>query len=148
MLKILRWAGMMLLAMILMIVVAMTFFTERLIEFGASRALGRDVGINGNVDIDYSMVPTIHATGIRIDNPDWSKQPNMLEAGALTASIDLHALLDGRIVLPVVSMTEPLLYLEKSADGAVNWNFGSTAKEAVSAAGSGKPPLGRSKASL
>ncbi|MBA3597242.1 MAG: AsmA family protein [Methylibium sp.] len=127
MLKSLRWAGIILLAIILVIAIAVTFFTERLIEFGASRALGRNVEITESVDIDYSMLPTIHATGVRIDNVDWSKRPNMLEAGALTASIDLRALFDGRIVLPAISVSEPLLYLEKSANGAVNWNFSGSA---------------------
>lgn len=133
MLKILRRTGMMFLAMILTCAIAITFFAERLIEFGASRALGRGVEITGNVDIDYSMTPTIHATGIHIGNPDWSSQPNMLKASALTASIDLRALFDGRLVLPVVSATEPLLSLEKSAGGAVNWNVGSSAKDETSA---------------
>lgn len=134
MLKIFRWAGIIFIAIILMIAIAVTLFTERLIEFGASRALGRDMEITGSLDIDYSMVPTIHAEEIRIGNPDWSKHPNVLEAGALTASIDLRALFDGRLVLPAVSLTEPEMFLEKSVNGAVNWSVGNTTKEEKSAA--------------
>ena len=45
----------------------------------------------------------------------------MLEIRRLACRIDLHALLQGRLVLPMIELVEPVVRLETSEQGEANW---------------------------
>ncbi len=51
--------------------------------------------------------------------------PDMFAAKSVDASVDLRALLRGRVELPEVTLVAPQLLLEKDASGDANWHFGS-----------------------
>lgn len=102
----LEWTGIVPLSLIAVAALALTVFTKQLVEYGLTQALGREVQIKGELDIDLSSSPTIHAENLRIANAEWSEIPNMLEVGALTTTIYLSALLDGRIVIPELRLIE------------------------------------------
>jgi uncharacterized protein involved in outer membrane biogenesis len=91
-----------------------------------SEALGRTVVIEGNLDVDLTWPPLIRAEQVRVANAAWSKEPSMLEIRRLTCRIDLHALLRGRFVLPMIKLVEPVLRLETSEQGEANWAGQST----------------------
>jgi uncharacterized protein involved in outer membrane biogenesis len=122
--KALRWTGIALLVILLIAAAGVFFFTKSLAEFAGTQALGRQVNIAGDLDIDLSSTPTIHANKVTIDNPEWAKAPHLLEAGSLTASVNARQLLSGEQVFPVLSIKDSILSLEKSEDGRVNWDFG------------------------
>src|SRR5262245_9087826 len=69
-----------------------------------SAALGRTVVIEGNLDVDLTWPPLIRAEQVRVANAAWGKEPSMLEIRRLTCRIDLHALLQGRFVLPMIEL--------------------------------------------
>jgi len=92
----------------------------------ASEALGRTVAVEGNLEVDFTWPPLIRAEQVRVANAPWSKEPYMLEIRRLACRIDLQALLQGRFVLPMIELDEPVVRLETSEQGEANWNFQST----------------------
>jgi AsmA family protein len=88
-----------------------------------SEALGRTVVIEGNLDVDWAWPPLIRAEQVRVANATWSKEPFMLEIRRLACRIDLHALLQGRFVLPMIELVEPVVRLETSEQGEANWKL-------------------------
>jgi uncharacterized protein involved in outer membrane biogenesis len=91
-----------------------------------SEALGRPVVIEGKLDVDWTWPPRIRAEQVRVANAAWGKEPSMLAIRRLTCRIDLHALLQGRLVLPMLELIEPVLRLETSEQGEANWAGQST----------------------
>jgi uncharacterized protein involved in outer membrane biogenesis len=89
----------------------------------ASEALGRSVVIEGNLEVDWTWPPMIRAEQVRVANAPWSKEPYMLEIRRLACRIDLQALLQGRLVLSMIELVEPVLRLETSEQGEANWQL-------------------------
>jgi hypothetical protein len=89
----------------------------------ASEALGRRVVIAGKLEVDWTWPPLIRAEQVRVANAPWGKEPSMLEIRRLTCRLDLYALLRGRFVLPMLELDEPVVRLETSEQGEVNWTL-------------------------
>jgi hypothetical protein len=114
------------------VVVALAIFISSLdqnkiknyISLSVSNATGRQLSINGELNFALGWVSRVSAKQIQFANADWSKQPQMAEIGAFDAQIDLWQLLTKfRLVLPSVTISQPKLILEKTADGSANWDF-------------------------
>ena len=82
---------------------------------------GRDLVIEGDIDVDLSLTPTVRVRDIRFENAAWSDRGDMLSIGELSFRIALPALLRGRLVLPEVHLAAPAVLLEKAASGDANW---------------------------
>jgi AsmA family protein len=97
---------------------------KKYITAAVSKATGRQLAINGDINVDFGWVSRVSATDIQFENASWSKQPHMAEVGLFDAEIDLWQLLTRfRLVLPAVTISEPKIVLEKNAEGAANWEF-------------------------
>ncbi|HYD64912.1 AsmA family protein [Azospirillum sp.] len=90
----------------------------------ASKALGREVAIDGTLDVKLGDPIHIHIEGLRVANTDWAKEPNFAEVRVLDAQVRLWPLLRGDIEVPEVKVSGPKLAMEKNAEGANNWTFG------------------------
>ena len=98
--------------------------TKQYISAAVSEATGRQLSINGELNFDLGWISRVSAKQIQFANADWSKQPQMAEIGDFDAQIDLWQLLTKfRLVLPSVTISQPKLILEKTADGSANWDF-------------------------
>lgn len=95
----------------------------------ASAALGRQVRIEGDLDVALSWQPRIQVDGIHVANAEWSDNPHLLSLRRLTVQIDLRELLRGRIVLPTIEILEPVVWLERSEQGQGNWPALADSKE-------------------
>jgi AsmA family protein len=102
----------------------------------ASTALGREVSIKGDADLDLGWVTRIRLDDVSIANADWAKakDPNMVQVGQLDLAIDVWELLHGRILFPGIDISRPRVLLEKNAEGEANWQFSSAAKAAARSA--------------
>jgi uncharacterized protein involved in outer membrane biogenesis len=89
----------------------------------ASEAFGRTVVIEGNLDVDLTWPPLIRAEQVRVANATWSKEPYMHGIRRLACRIDLQALLQGRLVFPMIELVEPVVRLETSKQGEANWQL-------------------------
>ena len=131
-----RWILLSLAALAAILIVVLVLFDwnwfKGPIEGAASAALGRDVEIAGELDVDLSMTPTITLEQVRIANAAWGSRPHMLAVPRLAFALDLSQLLRGAIELPFLRVQEPDLLLETNRQGEANWQFGPPASSAGS----------------
>ncbi len=94
------------------------------IESAAENALGREVGLNG--DVGVSILPSIAARveDVLVSNPDGFTDEHMISAGALRASVKLAPLFSGRVEVAEISFEDATVSLERLTDGRANWEFG------------------------
>ena len=113
-------------------VIALAFFiatldpnkAKKYISASVSKATGRQLNINGDIHVDFGWISRVSATDIQFANAGWSKHPQMAEVGLFDVEIDLWQLIRHfRLVLPAVTISEPKIVLEKTAEGAANWDF-------------------------
>ncbi|NQY98068.1 MAG: AsmA family protein [Henriciella sp.] len=99
------------------------------IESAASKALDREVTLQG--DPKLSILPVISARieGAQISNPDGFSDPLMIEAGSLQANVKLLPLLSRRVEVGKITLDDATVRLERLADGRVNWEFGDSSSE-------------------
>ncbi len=98
------------------------------------RETGRELKINGEAKLAISLVPTLVVNDVEFANPDWASTPQMVKLQKLEIKAAILPLLKGRIVVDKLVLIQPEIYLEKAADGAVNWMFtpkSSTIKKAA-----------------
>ena len=59
-----------------------------------------------------------------LGNAAWGTEPQMVEVERVKIGIELMPLFAGRVVLPEVELSGPLVVLERDVDGEANWAFG------------------------
>jgi AsmA protein len=83
---------------------------------------GRELRIVGDLDLDLAWpAPRLHAQRVSFANPAWAAVPQMVAADAVSLTIDLPALLRGRLAFPEVRLTRPLIALEHGTEGRRTW---------------------------
>ena len=103
--------------------------------------LHRPVAITGNLEVHpWSWSPRATVNGLVIGNPPWAGRGTMATLARLTVQVRLVPLLEGRVLLPLVSIEHPQVSLIRDAAGRANW--------ARDRSGSGGapwrlPPIGR-----
>ena len=113
----------------------------------ASKALSREVAIDGDLNVRLGNPLRIHAEGLRVANADWSDERTMAELKALDLQLRPWPLLRGDFEFPEIRLSGPSLLLEKNRDGAANWTFGGpdprkeAAKETVKPEDRGDIPI-------
>ena len=125
---VIKWTGIALgLLMVGIVVLVLVFdwnWIKGYVARKASKALGRTVVIEGDLDVELSWSPLVRIDHLRMANASWSPEPSMLTLQRLTFRLDLRELLRGHLVLPTVELVEPVLRLETSEQGLPNWTFG------------------------
>lgn len=97
---------------------------KKYISAAVSTATGRQLNINGDINLDLGWISRVSATDIQLANAGWSKHPHMAQVGLFDVEIDFWQLVRHfRLVLPNVTISEPKVILEKNADGSANWEF-------------------------
>ena len=83
------------------------------------RATGRRLQIDGDVQLELGLHPSLGVDGVRFANAAWSDRPWMLEVDRLEAELDLLSLLVGRVEVERLVLLRPRLALEIDAQGKV-----------------------------
>ncbi len=97
---------------------------RRALEQQLSAALGRTVSV-GSLSISWSVPPTLSVRDLRIANPPWASRPDLVIAASGDVRVDFIALWHAQVVLHALHLRGVDLLLERNADGAGNWTFGS-----------------------
>ncbi len=84
---------------------------------------GRELHMDGDLDVDLSWRPLITMEGLRLENASWGSTEDMLRIDRLAVRLDLKALFQGRVVLPDIRLLRPVVVLEKTPEGEANWRF-------------------------
>lgn len=136
--RIVKWTGIVFACLVAAVVVVVlvwdwNWFKDRVATAG-SEATGRKFAIDGDISVDLGWTSSVRVEGIRLSNADWAKDPDMVSIAAVDFDIEILELLRGRVVLPQLHLTKPEIRLERSKDGAANWEMGpSTGAAAVEA---------------
>lgn len=98
---------------------------QQALEMQISRLTGRVFRIKGALNIELLPRPALVAGGVNLANASWGSRKQMLKLGHLRMELALRPLLDGRISITRVAVSELDLLLEKSPEGLPNWHFNS-----------------------
>lgn len=111
----------------LAVVVAIVLFDWNILRGPAARYVsqktGRAFAIHGDLHVKLSRVPLVEMHDVVLGNASWGTQRRMAEVTRLVFRIDLGELFNGRLVLPYLELSEPVLLLETNAENIGNWQF-------------------------
>jgi uncharacterized protein involved in outer membrane biogenesis len=99
------------------------------IERWASEKTGRQISINGELQISLARHSSVVAQDIRISNADWAEQADMVSVGRLEVRLDLRSILDGLIVVELIDLDDATIFLTEREQGDPNWILLKTAAE-------------------
>lgn len=100
------------------------------IQTQLTKELARDVTIEG--DVKVSVFPSIRAKTDRVTiaNPDGFEGDVFASMDALNAKVKLLPLLSKRVEISAFELKNPVINLQKKADGSANWVMGTPAQTA------------------
>ncbi len=105
---------------------------------------GRELNIAGKVHITIWPAPALVAEDITFSSLPGSQSPNIVSLKAVEVRIAFAPLLSGKFQIQTVKLIEPIIELERLADGRANWEIKVpeiTEKQTdISKAGSGSDP--------
>ncbi len=93
-----------------------------LISSSVKSATGRDLEIEGELEIRLFSTFGFKASGIKFANADWGSRPHMASGADIEAEIALFPLLKGIIDVTLL-VDAPDLLLETHSSGQGNWEF-------------------------
>jgi AsmA family protein len=109
-----------------------------LITSAVEDATGRQLTIDGDIDVAIGLTPRIVIEKVSFSNPTWSKEPVMAAADRLEVEIRLIPLLFGNVKIKRIVLAGAQVNLEQAANGRANWSFNDVAAPAAAAPASGE----------
>ena len=130
--KVVRWTGITIVGLVLLVVAGIGGFValgipvelsgvKTPVARAASLALGRDVTIDGAVSLAPSLEPTLQIEGVHVANAEGWSEPDLMYLGLARLQLAVVPLLQRRIQVIEIAVDGFQANLERSADGAVNW---------------------------
>ncbi len=107
----------------LKIPINLTRFKEP-VEVLVSKALHRNVELEGSVVISTSLRPVFTMQGLKVHNPDGFSKDYFLHLGQVKVQVALLPLLKRKVHIPEFNVEQLDVILEEKTDGSVNWLLG------------------------
>lgn len=143
-LKIIGYVAGTLIGLLLLAFIALQFISgeqyKKLIQTGVKSATGRELVIEGDLDVGIGSHLTLKAEKVRFANAEWGSRPEMFTAGRIEGDIPLLPLLKG-VLDASLRVDKPDLLLETDEHGAGNWVMGEPKPETGEAGGFPFKPL-------
>jgi AsmA family protein len=116
-------------ALIALVVIFLSFFNWNLARPALARAItsktGRATSIDGDLKVHWwSWTPSAQINGVTVSNPPWADRDRMFAAKRITLSISVGHLLRGQLVIPEITLVEPVINLERDSSGRASWELG------------------------
>jgi hypothetical protein len=89
---------------------------------------GRELVIEGDLDISLGLTPAITVKGVRFANASWGSRPDMARIDEFRAEVELLPILFGEIVVKQIVLSGADILLETGPRGTGNWAIGGEAK--------------------
>ena len=86
-------------------------------------ATGRDLDVRGDIHLKLGLQPKLVVEDVSFGNAPWGKNPQMLTAKGVEASVALLPLLSRHFEVTRIKLIEPTIALETDAAGKGNWEF-------------------------
>ena len=128
------------LAVVVVVVVAAAFIVPGLIPLDTYKtqlseqvkaATGRDLAIDGDVQLTILPNLAVTAEGVRFSNAPDGSAPEMATLESLRATVQLLPLIGGDIAIDEFVLVKPEILLEVDEQGRPNWQFGDAAAQAA-----------------
>jgi uncharacterized protein involved in outer membrane biogenesis len=97
---------------------------------------GRDLAINGTINLGLSLRPTVVLHDVTLSNPPGFSRPQMASLQSLDLQLALLPLIGGRVEINRLVLTRPDILLETNAKGGNNWELTPETKPAQQPAAS------------
>ena len=107
-------------------------------------ATGRDLVIEGDLDLQISLSPSVAVDGVSFANAEWGSAPEMISMDSFAAEVALLPLLTGDVQVKRVVLRGVNVFLETDATGAPNWAFDSGASDSGAGTDAGDTGAGSS----
>jgi uncharacterized protein involved in outer membrane biogenesis len=104
------------------------------------RTAGRQVSIDGDLEMALLPSPHLNASDVRIANIEGASDSDMARVGEIRMQIAAGPLFGGRIAVTSLLLVEPVINLETLPDGRTNWDLAARPGQSVSG-GQGEPPV-------
>jgi AsmA protein len=122
----LRWTGAGLLAPLVLAAVLIAVFGWNWLRGPIERQVltrtGRALTIAGDLTLKaHWPLPSVVAGSVSFANPGWAHEKMMLAADSAEITLDLPALWQGRIAMPLVLLEHPVVFLEQGSGGRKSW---------------------------
>lgn len=116
------------LAVIIILLLVAPFFIDLntykgLIAEKAKEATGRDLVIDGDISLSLLPIPSVSVEGIKFGNAAEGSVANMAEVDKVKVKVALMPLLAGKAEIKSIELVNPMIVLEKLADGKGNWEL-------------------------
>ncbi len=128
------------LVVLVVVVVAAAFIVPGLIPLDTYKAqlseqvksaTGRDLAIDGDVELTILPNLAVTAEGVRFSNAPGGSAPEMATLESLRATVQLLPLIGGDIAIDEFVLVKPEILLEVDEQGQPNWQFGDAAPQAA-----------------
>ena len=100
---------------------------------------GRAIVIDGPLEVSILPTPTIKAADLRIANAPGAAAPDLARVKSLDLALALGPLLGGEVAVTSLEMVEPVIELQRLADGRPNWLFESVPQQKTEESGADEP---------
>ena len=107
----------------------------------ARAATGRELTINGDLNLSISLTPRVSVDGVTFANASWGSKSDMITVRHFAAEMSLMPLLSGEIKINRVVLEGVNVLAERNASGKANWEFGTPAAKPDSTSGDGNVTL-------
>lgn len=97
---------------------------KALIQEQAQQVTGRKLEIRGGAEVEVSFTPSIVLEDVHFQNAPWASEGDMVTMRRFEIQVDLWPLLSGEIRVQRFVMVEPVIRLQRNAEGAGNWELG------------------------
>jgi uncharacterized protein involved in outer membrane biogenesis len=91
------------------------------IENQVSKALGRELVIEGDSELKIFLHPRVLLQNVRLQNAPWGSRSDMLNVQKLEVKVALIPLLRGELHIEKLDLIEPDILLETDEIGQANW---------------------------
>ena len=100
---------------------------------------GRKLTIDGPLAVSILPTPTIKAADLRIANAPGAATPDLARIKSLDLALALGPLLGGEVAVTSLEMVEPVIELQRLADGRPNWLFEGMPRQKTKETAAGEP---------
>ena len=108
---------------------------RNLIQSQSELVLGRQLTIDGEIELDWSLSPTLAVHDVALANVEGGSRPEMARIGTLAIGLELGALLRGDLNITNLTVIDADLILESGSGGVGNWVLASEASSADGSVG-------------
>ncbi|MGE0253236.1 MAG: AsmA family protein [Alphaproteobacteria bacterium] len=112
---------------------------KRTLAAEVEAATGRKLTIDGDVSVELLPTPALELASVRLANLPGAAAPDMVRLRALRVEVALWPLLSSRVEVRRLVLVEPVVELERLADGRTNWVFTPPSRPATPAVNEGVP---------